>query len=40
MEGDLRFKIDWASLIVGRKLTVLAMLLRAISKWLILGGAI
>ena len=39
-EGNLRFKIDWASLIVGRKLTVLAMLLRAISKWLILGGAI
>ena len=24
MEGNLRFKIDWVSLIVGRKLTVLA----------------
>ena len=25
MEGNLRFKIDWASLIVGRKFTVLAL---------------
>ena len=25
MEGNLRFKIDWASLIFGRKLTVFAM---------------
>ena len=24
-EGNLRFKIDWASLIVGRKFTVLAL---------------
>ena len=26
MEGNLRFKIDWASLIVGRKFTVFALL--------------
>ena len=25
MEGNLRFKIDWTSLIVGRKLTVFAL---------------
>ena len=25
MEGNLRFKIDWASLIVGNKFTVLAL---------------
>ena len=25
MEGNLRFKIDWASLIVGRKFTVFAL---------------
>ena len=25
MEGNLRFKIDWASLIFGRKLTAFAM---------------
>ena len=25
MEGNLRFKIDWASLIVGRKSTVFAL---------------
>ena len=25
MEGDLRFKIDWASLILGRKFTVFAL---------------
>ena len=32
MEGNLRFKIDWASLIVGRKFTGFALYLRAISK--------
>ena len=26
MEGNLRFKIDWASLIIGRKFTVLALI--------------
>ena len=25
MEGNLRFKIDWASLIVGRKFTIFAL---------------
>ena len=25
MEGNLRFKIDWASLLVGRKFTVFAL---------------
>ena len=25
MEGNLRFKIDWASLVVGRKFTVFAV---------------
>ena len=25
MEGNWRFKIDWASLIVGRKLTIFAL---------------
>ena len=25
MEGNLRFKIDWANLIVGRKFTVFAL---------------
>ena len=41
MEGNLRFKIDWASLIVGRKFTVFALFtlyLRAISKYKPLGG--
>ena len=36
MEGNLRFKIDWASLIVGRKFTVVALFyfyLRAIFKY-------
>ena len=38
MEGNLRFKIDWASLIVGRKLTVftlfpVSLYLMAISKY-------
>ena len=35
MEGNLRFKIDWASLIVGRKLLFLlcfTLYLRTISK--------
>ena len=36
MEGNLRFKIDWASPIVGRKFTVLALYLRA--KYKPLGG--
>ena len=41
MEGNLRFKIDWASLIVGRKCAVLlcfTLYLRAISKYKPLGG--
>ena len=29
----MRFKIDWVSLIVGRKFTVFALYLRAISKY-------
>ena len=50
MEGTLRFKIDWPSLIVARKFTVFASLyLRAVSKYkknlqaavgLTFGGAI
>ena len=45
MEGNLSFTIDWASLIVGRKFTIFALYLRAISKYkplgrLIFGGAI
>ena len=48
MEGNLRFKIDWASPIVGRKFTVLALFYFAFegnfqvqAPWrLILGGAI
>ena len=48
MEGNLRLKIDWASLIVGRKFTVLlcfSLYLRAIlqfqaPKGLIFGEAI
>ena len=48
MEGNLSSKIDWASLIVGRKLTVFALFslyLRVISpvqatRGLIFGGAI
>ena len=44
-EGNLRFKIDWASLIVGTKFTVFALYLRAIfqvqaPRGLIFGGAI
>ena len=37
MEGNLPFRIDWASLVVGRKFTVFALFycvkLRAISKY-------
>ena len=36
MEGNLRFKIDWASLIVRRKFTVFALVYGG----LIFGGAI
>ena len=41
MEGNLRFKIDWASLILGRKFTVFlcfTLYLRAISKYKPPGG--
>ena len=41
MEGNLRFKIVWATLMVGRKLTVLlcfTLYLRAISKYKPPGG--
>ena len=41
MEGNLRFKIDWASLIVGRKFKVLlcfTLYLRAISKYKLRGA--
>ena len=38
MEGNLRFKIDWANLIVGRKFTVSALYLSAISKYKHPGG--
>ena len=42
MEGNLHFKIDWASLIVGRKFTVVALFyfvkLRAVSKYKPPGG--
>ena len=38
-EGNLRLKIDWASLIVGKKFTVCALYLRAISKYKPPGGA-
>ena len=41
MEGNLRFKIDLASLIVGRKFTIFALFflyLRAISKYKPPGG--
>ena len=43
MEGNLRFKIDWASLIVGRKFTVLlcfTLYLKAISKYKPPGGLV
>ena len=42
MEGNLRFKIDWASLIIGRKLTVklyFSLYLRAIFQVEAPGGA-
>ena len=41
MEGNLHFKINWASLIVGRKFTIFALFyfyLMAISKYKALGG--
>ena len=41
MEGNLRLKIDWASLILGRKFTVFlcfTLYLRAISKYKPPGG--
>ena len=43
MEGTLNFKINWASLIVGRKFTVFALfyfvlIMRAISKYKSPGG--
>ena len=41
-EGNLRLKIDWASLILGRKFTVFlcfTLYLRAISKYKPPGGA-
>ena len=41
MEVNLRFKIDWASLIVGKRFTVFAfftLYLRAISKDKLPGG--
>ena len=40
MEGNLRFKIDWANLIAGRKLTFFTLYLRAISKYKPPGGLI
>ena len=43
MEGNLRFKIDWASLIVGRKFTVFLcfiLYLRAIFQVQAPGGLI
>ena len=36
----MRFKIDWASLIVGGKFTVFALYLRAIFQVLVPGGLI
>ena len=41
MEGNLRFKFDWASLIIGRKFNVLlcfTLYLRAISQYKSQGG--
>ena len=41
MEGSLRFKIDWAGLILGRNFSVFlcfTLYLRAISKYKPLGG--
>ena len=40
-EGNLGFKIDWASLIVGRTFTVFAVFYFVQAPgWLIFGGAI
>ena len=42
MEGNLHFKIDWASLILGRKFTIFlcfTLYLRAIFKYKPLEGA-
>ena len=33
MEGNLRFKIDWVSLVVGRKFTFFALFYFVISKY-------
>ena len=38
MEGNLRFKIDWASLIVGRKSTVFALFYFVYWEGLLNGG--
>ena len=38
MEGNLRFKIDWASLIVGRKSTVFALFYFVYLEGLFNGG--
>ena len=38
MEGNLRFKIDWASLIVERKFTFFVLYLKAIAKYKSRGG--
>ena len=48
MEGNLRFKIEWASLTVGRKFTVFALFYFVVEGnfpvqapgWRIYGGAI
>ena len=40
MEGNLRFKIDWASRIVGNKFTAFALCLRAIFQVQAPGGLI
>ena len=39
MQGNSRFKIDWASLIVGGKFTVFTLYLRAIFQVQAPGGA-
>ena len=38
MDGNLHFRIDWASVIAGRKFTFFALYLRAIAKYKPLGG--
>ena len=40
MKGNLRFEIDWASLIVGRKFTVFALFYLGEFFKYIFGGAI